>query len=248
MYYYHSHPLVKARNMRSALMAGAAVAVGAAWWWSRRQPRPLRLAVLLSGSGTTLQNILDRIADGTLRGVEVTVVVSSRKDAGGIGRAERAGVPHVKVVESRAYRNATERTIDWAAHSSAINTCVREAGGVDLVVLAGFMCFYHIEKGYENRVINVHPALLPKHGGQGMYGDHVHAAVLAANETRSGCTVHFVDDQGYDKGPVILQKEVDVDAASDTVEDLRNRVQDAEKKALIEVIAGARDGSIKLGR
>merc|ERR1740124_1581578 len=102
--------------MRSALMAGAAVAVGAAWWWSRRQPRPLRLAVLLSGSGSTLQNILDRIADGTLRGVEVTVVVSSRKDAGGIGRAERAGVP-VKVIESRAYRKATEKTIDWEAHS-----------------------------------------------------------------------------------------------------------------------------------
>ena len=233
-------------SMRAALAGVAAVAVGAAWWWSRRQ-RPLRLAVLLSGSGTTLQNILDRIADGTLRGVEVTVVVSSRKDAGGIERAERAGIP-VAVVESRAYRNATAKTIDWAAHSSAINTRIREAGGVDLVVLAGFMCFYHIEKGYENRVINVHPALLPKHGGQGMYGDHVHTAVLAAKETRSGCTVHFVDDQGYDKGPVILQTEVIVDAASDTVEDLRNRVQAAEKKALIEVIAAARDGSVKLGR
>ena len=177
--------------LRSApLIAGvAAVAVGAAWWWSRRQQPPLRLAVLLSGSGTTLQNILDRIADGTLRGVEVTIVVSSRKDAGGIGRAERAGVP-VKVIESRTYRKAAEKTIDWVAHSSAINACIREAGGLYLVVLAGFMCFYHQEKGYENRVINVHPALLPKHGGQGMYGDHVHAAVLAAKETRSGCTVH----------------------------------------------------------
>ena len=235
-------------RMRTApLFAGvAAVAVGVAWWWSRRQQQPLRLAVLLSGSGSTLQNILDRIADGTLRGVEVTVVVSSRKDAGGIGRAERAGVP-VKVVESRAYRKATEKTIDWEAHSSAINTCIREAGGVDLVVLAGFMCFYHQEKGYANRVINVHPALLPKHGGQGMYGDHVHTAVLAAKETRSGCTVHFVDDRGYDKGPIILQKEVSVNAASDTVEDLRNRVQAAEKIALIEAIVSLRDGGVKLG-
>eukprot|EP00320_Phaeocystis_rex_P009758 CAMPEP_0119070282 /NCGR_PEP_ID=MMETSP1178-20130426/37910_1 /TAXON_ID=33656 /ORGANISM="unid sp, Strain CCMP2000" /LENGTH=208 /DNA_ID=CAMNT_0007052103 /DNA_START=17 /DNA_END=643 /DNA_ORIENTATION=+ len=207
---------------------------------------PLRLAVLLSGSGTTLQNILDRIADGTLNGVEVTTVVSSRKDAAGIGRAERAGVPHVSVVESRTYRK--EKTIDWVAHSSAINGRLRDAGGVDLVVLAGFMCFYHIEKGYENRVINVHPALLPKHGGQGMYGDHVHTAVLAAKETISGCTVHFVDDQGYDKGPIILQREVSVDAASDTVETLRNRVQAAEKEALIEVIAAARDGGVQLGR
>ena len=88
--------------------------------------------------------------------------------------------------------------------------------------------------------------LLPKFGGQGMYGDHVHTAVLAAKETRSGCTVHFVDDD-YDKGAIILQKEVAVDAANDSVEALRNRVQSAEKLALIEVIAAIRDGHVKLG-
>ena len=234
--------------MTTRLLVGtAAVIIAAAWWWRSLRPRPLRLAVLLSGSGTTLQNILDRITDGTLRGVEVTIVISSRKDAGGIGRAERAGVPHVSVVESRTYRKDPEKTIDWAAHSRAINACLAEVGGVDLVVLAGFMCFYHIEKSYERRVINVHPALLPKFGGQGMYGDHVHTAVLAAKETRTGCTVHFVDDGGYDKGPIILQKEVSVDAAIDTVEVLRDRVQAAEKKALIEVIASARDGNVQLG-
>merc|ERR1712216_1072066 len=161
---------------------------------------------------------------------------------GGIGRAERAGVP-VSVVESRAFRK--DGVIDWAAHSHAINARLAAVGSVDLVVLAGVMCFYHIEKpAYVNRVINVHPALLPKFGGQGMYGDHVHTAVLAAKETKSGCTVHFVDDQGYDKGPIILQKQVAVNAESDTVEALRNRVQAAEKLALIEVIAAIRDGSV----
>src|SRR5437763_1352826 len=142
---------------------------------------PLRLAVLISGGGTTLQNLLDRCADGRLP-ARVAVVVSSRADAPGLERARRAGVP-AHVVQRKACASREEfsrRTLDHA-----------RAAGAGVVCLAGFLQLLEIPEEFRNRVLNVHPALLPAFGGKGYHGLHVHAAVLEAGVKVSGCTVHF---------------------------------------------------------
>ena len=176
-------------------------------------PPPPRLAVLLSGSGSTLQNLLDRTADGRLA-AQVVGVVSSRADAYGVERARRAGVPVVIAGKPNRSETAFAAVRGWQA---------------DLVVLAGWLHLLAVPPDFRGRVLNVHPALLPKFGGQGMYGRHVHAAVLAAGETESGCTVHLVDDT-YDTGPVVLQRRVPV-LPGDTPDTLAERVQAAEREA-----------------
>lgn len=169
-----------------------------------------RLGVLLSGSGRTLQNLLDRIAEGRLA-AEVVCVVADRADAYGLHRAEAAGVP---------------RTV--SRDTDAVWTFLRQHR-VDLVVLAGYLRLLPIPPDFEGRVLNIHPALLPAHGGKGMYGDRVHAAVLAAGDAESGCTVHLCDEV-YDHGRVLLQQRVPV-LPGDTVASLGARVFAAECEA-----------------
>lgn len=185
---------------------------------------PRRLAVLLSGSGRTLENLLDRIAAGSLAAT-VAVVVSSRPDVRGVDIARRAGIP-VAVLprEGRA-------TVKW---SEAIFAVCREASP-DLVVMAGFLHLLAIPVDFAGRVINIHPSLLPAFGGKGFHGEHVHRAVLERGCTVSGCTVHLVDDQ-YDHGRILLQATVPV-LPDDTVASLAARVFAAECDALPKTIA-----------
>lgn len=186
-------------------------------------PRPLRLAVLLSGSGRTLDNLLDRIRDGRLAAT-VQVVISSREDVRGVRIAEAAGLP-VRVV--------SPRELSVAAFSDRIfGDCA--ASGADLVVMAGFLHLVAVPPSFAGRVINIHPSLLPAFGGKGFHGLHVHRAVLARGCTVSGCTVHLVDDE-YDHGRILLQKTVPV-LSDDTPESLAARVFAAECEALPQVI------------
>ncbi len=177
------------------------------------------LCVLISGGGTTLQNFIDRIAAGTLD-ARISGVVSSRADVLGIDRAKRAGLP--VVVEPRGPEFA-DRV--WAA--------IRDYNP-DYVCLAGWLHLLPVPAEFHPKVLNIHPALLPKFGGKGMYGRHVHEAVLAAGEKESGCTVHFADNT-YDTGPIILQKKVPV-LTGDTPESLAARVFAAECEAYPEAI------------
>jgi formyltetrahydrofolate-dependent phosphoribosylglycinamide formyltransferase len=187
------------------------------------ESRHLRLGVLLSGSGRTLANLLDRIAAGGLP-AEVAVVVSSRADVQGVRIAEQAAVP-VRVLPP-----AGRRIEDW---SEAIFGSCREAR-VDLVVMAGFLHLVRIPSDFAGRVVNIHPSLLPAFGGRGFHGLHVHRAVLERGCTVSGCTVHLVDDE-YDHGRVLWQETVPV-LPDDTPESLAARVFAAECEALPRAI------------
>ncbi len=186
--------------------------------------RTLRLGVLISGGGTTMTNLADRIRDGRLD-AGIVLVLASNPDAGGIEKAKQRGLP-VRVVPRRQY-DATE------AFSDAVWAELR-AARVDLVVLAGFLSLLRIPDDYLYRVINIHPALLPKFGGKGMYGRHVHEAVLAAGESESGCTVHFADN-AYDRGPIILQRRCPV-KPDDTPDTLAARVMAEEREALPQAV------------
>ncbi len=178
----------------------------------------LRLAVLLSGSGTTLQNFIDLAAAGELPG-EVVKVVSSRRDAFGLERAEKAGIP-TAVVRRKDFAELSE-------FSAAVWKEV-EAAGADLVLFAGYMVKLGIPERWTGRVLNVHPALLPAFGGQGMYGHFVHEAVLAAGCKVTGATVHLVDNE-YDRGPIVVQKAVEV-FDDDDADCLAERVQAVERE------------------
>ena len=193
---------------------------------------PIRMAVLLSGSGRTLQNFLDRSAAGTLR-AEVVKVISSRPDAYGLVRAEAAAVP-TAVVRRRDFP-------DTESFSDAVTAQI-DAAEPDLVALAGFMCFYLIPERYMNRVMNIHPALLPSFGGRGFYGDRVHEAVLEQGCKVSGCTVHFVDNV-YDHGPIIIQKAVRVEEGDDA-HSLAARVFEMELEAYPEAVNLFADGRL----
>lgn len=185
------------------------------------QPNPVphqrpRLGVLLSGAGRTLQNLLDRIADGRLRAT-VAGVAADRPEAFGLQRAMEFGL------ETRHLREP-----------SAIWSWLLELD-VDLVVLAGYVRLLPIVPEFEGRVLNIHPALLPKYGGKGMYGERVHAAVLAAGERESGCTVHLCNAE-YDAGRILVQARVPV-LEGDTPASLGRRVFAAECEAYPAAIA-----------
>ncbi len=184
----------------------------------------IRLGVLISGGGTTLANFLAKIACSELD-AEVAVVIASRAGCGGIEKAHTANVPcHVVVRGDHADVSSFSRTV--------FDVC-REAN-VDLVTLAGFLDRLDIPDDFEHRVMNIHPALIPAFCGQGMYGRHVHEAVLARGCKVSGCTVHFADNE-YDQGPIILQRCVPV-ADDDTPDTLAARVFTAECAAYPEAI------------
>ncbi|HEY7310981.1 MAG TPA: phosphoribosylglycinamide formyltransferase [Gemmataceae bacterium] len=195
---------------------------------------PLRLAVLLSGGGTTLQNLLDRIAAGTLR-AEVAVVVANKADAFGLTRARAAGIPAF-VVERKACASREEFSARIFAHC--------RTAGVDLVCMAGFLQLLHIPDDFLNRVMNIHPALIPAFCGKGYHGLAVHRAVLEAGVKVSGCTVHFADNE-YDHGPIIAQRVVPV-LDDDTPESLAARVFAAECEAYPDAIGWFAQGRLRV--
>jgi formyltetrahydrofolate-dependent phosphoribosylglycinamide formyltransferase len=196
--------------------------------------RSIRLAVLLSGGGTTLQNFLDRIAAGQLS-AQVVVVVSSRPDVLGVARAQQAGVS-TAIVERRQFGSVEE-------FSARIFQHCRQAGA-ELVCLAGFLQLIHIPEDFRAQVLNIHPALIPAFCGKGYYGHRVHEAVLEYGAKVSGCTVHFVDNQ-YDHGPIILQQPVPV-LDNDTPDTLAARVFAEECEAYPEAIRLFAEGRLKL--
>ena len=156
---------------------------------------PINLAVLVSGSGTTLQNLIDQIAQKNLD-ARIKLVIGSRPGLLALQRAIDANIPQA-VVDRREFS-------DVASFSRRIFERIDEAN-VDLVCLAGWLCLLEIPPRYSGRVMNIHPALLPDFGGKGMYGLNVHRAVVESGQKISGCTVHFVDAH-YDTGPIILQR------------------------------------------
>ncbi len=192
----------------------------------------LPIAVLLSGSGRSLQNLLDRIADGRLA-ARIVLALSNRPEAYGLKRARQAGVP-TAVVERKSF---PERD-DFGA--AVFDQC-RHAGA-ELVCMAGFLQLLRIPDDFAGRVMNIHPALLPSFGGQGMYGRHVHEAVLRSGAKNSGCTVHFADNV-YDHGPIILQRTVEI-REGETPESLAERVFAAECEAYPEAIRLFAEGKL----
>lgn len=161
--------------------------------------RPLRLAVLISGGGTTLLNFLEQIREGRLQ-AEVVQVIASQRTCRGVERAQAAGLP-VSVIRPRDFS-------DVESFSAAVFDQLRQSR-CDVVALAGFLSLLHIPDDFHLRVLNIHPSLIPAFCGQGMYGHHVHEAAIARGVKVSGCTVHFADNE-YDHGAVILQRVVDV--------------------------------------
>lgn len=151
-----------------------------------------RLVVMLSGGGRTALNLLDAIAAGTLRADMVGAIAS--RPCAGVDRLIARAVP-VEIL-----------TGEIPAHMLGARLASLRA---DLVALCGYMRYINVPPGFEGRILNIHPALLPKHGGPGFYGSRVHEAVIRAGERRSGCTVHLVDAQ-YDHGPIVLQRACDI--------------------------------------
>jgi phosphoribosylglycinamide formyltransferase-1 len=199
-----------------------------------RTESPFPIAVLISGGGTTLQNLIDRIAAGTLP-VRIVQVISSRRNVAGVARAMKADLP-VEIVERKSHASIesfSERIFD-----------VCRAAGAKLVCFGGYLQLLKIPPDYRGRVLNIHPALLPAFGGKGMYGHHVHEAVLKHGEKVSGCTVHLVDDQ-YDHGPIVAQRTVDV-RADDTPATLAVRVFELECELYPEVIRAIVEGRVSI--
>jgi phosphoribosylglycinamide formyltransferase-1 len=194
----------------------------------------LRMAVCLSGSGTTLQNFFDRIESGELP-AEIVCVVSSRADAYGLERARSRGVP-AYVVPRKQYASLEAFTL-------GVFGPIR-SHGAEIVALAGFMVRVGVPADYRNRIMNVHPALIPAFCGKGMYGHLVHEAVLASGVKLTGCTVHFVDEE-YDHGPIIIQRAVEV-RDDDDANSLAERVQAAEREAYVEAIRLFAEGRLEV--
>lgn len=175
-----------------------------------------KVAVLVSGGGTNLQALIDKVADGQLSEVELVKVISSKEGAFALERAAKAGIPTAVAKEQAdVLRELSE-------------------SGAELIVLAGYMKVLSAEiiKNYRNRIINIHPSLIPKYCGKGFYGIRVHQAVIAGGETESGATVHYVDE-GVDTGEIILQRKVSVEPG-DTPEELAARVLEVEHVILAE--------------
>jgi phosphoribosylglycinamide formyltransferase-1 len=178
----------------------------------------INLAVLLSGSGTTLQNLIDHIKAGKLD-AEIKIVISSKSNAYGLQRAQQHNIP-TAVIRPKDYDS-------FEAFNRALWNTIRQYT-IDLVVLAGYLSLIEVPPDFTHRIMNIHPALIPSFCGKGMYGHHVHEAVIKAGVKITGCTVHFVDEQ-YDHGPIILQEAVPV-LDDDTPETLAERVQAKERE------------------
>ena len=191
-----------------------------------------KIGVVVSGRGSNLQSIIDHIVEGKLKNVEIAVVVSDHREAFALERAAKAGIP-TAVVERKGCK-------DKAEFEDKIDAALREAGA-EVVILAGFMRILtgHFISRWENKIINIHPALLPSFKGVDAQGQAVDYGVKIA-----GCTVHFVDE-GTDTGPIILQKAVPV-LDDDTEETLAARILKEEHKALPEAIQLWADGKLTI--
>ena len=206
----------------------------------------LRVAVLVSGGGTNLQAIIDGVDNKTITNAQIVTVISNNQNAYALERAKMHGIP-AKCISPKNFR-------DRDAFNEALLREVKEAGA-DLIVLAGFLLVIpeKMIAEYRNRIINVHPSLIPSFCGTGYYGLRVHEAALARGVKVTGATVHFVDE-GTDTGPIILQKAVAVQQ-DDTAKSLQLRVmEDAEWKILpqaIDLIANGlvtvEDGRVRIG-
>ncbi|MEQ8634411.1 phosphoribosylglycinamide formyltransferase [Gimesia maris] len=196
--------------------------------------RPLKLAVLISGGGTTLTNFLAKRDAGELD-IEVPLVIASRPDCGGVSKAKAAGL-RCEVVRRRDFQDISE-------FSTIIFGLCREVGA-DLVTLAGYLSLIHIPEDFQYRVMNIHPALIPAFCGHGFYGHKVHEAVVARGVKVSGCTVHFADNE-YDHGPIIGQKTVPV-SGTDTPDQVAANVFQAECELYPEMIRLFAAGKIKV--
>lgn len=183
-----------------------------------------RLGILISGGGTTLQNVAEQIGAGKLD-ASIGIVIASNPTCFGITRARNLGLPVVVITRKDAG--------SLEAFSDKIAAALRHHR-IDLALMAGFLSLWTIPPDFRNRVMNIHPALLPRHGGKGMHGHHVHEAVLAAGDKESGCTVHFADNT-YDTGPIILQRKVPV-LPGDSADALAARVFEQECLAYPEAI------------
>jgi phosphoribosylglycinamide formyltransferase-1 len=194
---------------------------------------PIRLAVCVSGEGTTLQNLIDWVRAGRLK-AEIVQVVASRPRIGAIGRAEAARIP--LALAKRNPRSMTEFT-------KSVFDPIRK-NQTDLVILGGFLSLLQVPPDYKGRVINIHPSLIPAFSGKGYFGSKVHRAVLDSGAKLTGCTVHFAGET-YDSGAIIVQRAVPV-LDEDTVETLGARVFQEECKALPEAISLYAEGRLKL--
>ena len=191
----------------------------------------VNIMVLVSGNGTNLQALLDAQKNDALGPGKITTVVSDRPEVYALERAKSAGLRALIVYgEPDAPRKELRQVIsDRILHLAEYNQ-------IDLIVLAGFLSVLtgKIMRYYSGRIINLHPALLPKFGGEGMYGANVHRAVLDAGEAESGCTVHLVD-AGIDTGPILLQRRVPV-LPGDNPESLAERIHKEEHIAIVEAV------------
>ena len=187
------------------------------------------ILVLVSGGGTNLQALLDAEKEGAFGNAKISAVISDHEGVYALERAKLAGVP--------SFVEKPDKTLPKPERQKILSDRILlfcKENKIDLVVHAGFLSILkgEIIETYKGKMINIHPALLPKFGGQGMYGQRVHQAVLAAGETESGCTIHIVD-AGTDTGPVLLQRKVPV-LISDTPETLAERVLKEEHIAIVE--------------
>jgi formyltetrahydrofolate-dependent phosphoribosylglycinamide formyltransferase len=195
---------------------------------------PIHLAVLLSGTGRTLQNLVTKTEEGLLD-ARIEVVVSNRGDAYGLQRARDHGIPTV-VVERKSYKDVKEFSNEITARLNKHT--------VDLIIMAGFNCLYEIPDKYMGKVMNIHPALIPSFCGRDYWGEKVHQAALDYGVKVSGCTVHFADND-YDNGPIILQRTVPV-VEGDTPKSLAERVFEEECRAYPDAIRLFQQGRLKI--
>ena len=194
----------------------------------------LRIGVLLSGQGTSLENLFEQIEANRLP-AEIAVVIASKEKAFGLERARRRGVPAV-AIPRKIHRDVGE-------FNDRIHAAL-EVAKVDLVCLLGFLSPFELRGRYEGRTLNVHPALIPAFSGKGFYGHHVHEAVLASGVKLTGATIHFASE-AYDEGPIVLQEAIAV-LEDDTVDTLASRVQAVERRLLVDAIGLIAAGRVKI--
>lgn len=193
------------------------------------------IAFLLSGSGSTLENLLEHIQNNKVK-ANIKIVISSKENAYGLERARKWAVPY-QIVPYKLYKNDPEE------YSNAI-TDIIDKNNIDLVVMGGFMSLYLVPNHLNYKVINIHPSLIPAFSGKGYYGDKVHKAVIDFGVKYTGCTIHFVD-QIYDHGAIIAQSVVSVDE-DETLETLKEKVGIEEKKLYPKVIQKFVDNKITI--
>ncbi|MDR4499029.1 MAG: phosphoribosylglycinamide formyltransferase [Candidatus Scalindua sp.] len=197
-------------------------------------PKTINLAVLISGGGSTLQNLIDKIRSDSLH-AHIKIVISSSAKAYGLKRAKQNSIP-ISLIEFADYKNTEEFS----------NTIVKEIEKhpIDLIILAGFLHLFKIPDKYIGKVMNIHPGLIPSFCGKGYYGNRVHRTVIESGVKVSGCTVHFVDNE-YDRGPIIIQRTVPV-LYDDTPDTLSERVFKEECIAYPDAIRLFAEGRLEI--